>query len=103
MTQTDEPMTYEERMYGTQDIPQATEAVRETTRAALDAISAYRDEDETEALRVYFWLRNQAEMRVMMGISRHLGLGKSWAEVAEMLGMDESEVRDRWGGIGAAP
>ncbi|MFD8839815.1 hypothetical protein [Streptomyces griseofuscus] len=102
MTQTDEPMTYDERMYP-QDIPSATAAVREKLRESLDALYAYRAEDEVEALRVYFWLQNQAELRVRMGISRQLAVGKSWAEIAEILGMDESEATQRWGWIGVAP
>lgn len=100
MTQNDEPMTYSERMYGLQGPPAETEPIRQAGHEVFSAINAYRAEDETEALRLFFWLRNQAEMNLMMGISRQLGAGKSWDDIACMLGMDRAEVVERWGGIG---
>jgi hypothetical protein len=100
MTQTDEPMTYFERMYGQQGAPAETEPIREAARDVLDAIRTHRDEDEVEALRLFFWLRNQAELNVRIGISRQLASGKSWDEIAGILGMDRAEAEQWWGGIG---
>ncbi|WP_416519975.1 hypothetical protein [Streptomyces achromogenes] len=96
-------MTYSERMYGLQGPPAETEQIQQAGHEVLGAINAYRAEDETEALRLFFWLRNQAEMNVMMGIGRQLAMGKSWDDIAGMLGMDRTEAVERWGGIGFVP
>jgi hypothetical protein len=71
---------------------------------ALGAIEGYRESgDELGALGLWFWLRNQAEMRLMMSIGRQLGVGTSWSQIAQTLGMDESEARERWGDISSVP
>jgi len=77
---------------------------REAAAGVLNAIGTYQEGgDDLGALGLWFWLRNQAEMHLMMGIGRQLGAGTSWEQIAQTLGMDESEARERWGGIGPVP
>lgn len=101
----DESLSYEERRYGPDGPPGHMHHALGVFDQALTECDAYEDEfgDPLGALGLAFGLSTSAEAKVMIGISRALGRGDSWDEIAEALGMDASEAKERWGGIGPMP
>ncbi|MER7952039.1 hypothetical protein ABTY59_32075 [Streptomyces sp. NPDC096079] len=101
----EEPLSYEERRYGPDGPPEHMHHALRVFDQALTECDAYEDEfgDPLGALGLAFGLSTSAEADVMMGIGRALGRGNTWDEIAGALGMDVSEAKERWGGIGPLP
>ncbi|MFB7853505.1 hypothetical protein ACFC34_41840 [Streptomyces sp. NPDC056053] len=87
--------------YGTEGLPAAMQSAREAGMNALNSIESYQEGgDELGALGLWFWLRNQAEMRLMAGFGRQRMAETPWDQVAQALQAHEPAPLERWGGVG---
>ncbi|MGA5411621.1 hypothetical protein ACPCSC_30740 [Streptomyces lavendulocolor] len=70
----------------------------------MDAIYSYGEGgDSLGVLGLYWAMRNKAEMHLVIEISKCLGAGTSWEQIAQALGMDVSEAQERWAGVAPTP